>query len=446
MWILGRLGVASVVRSAGGTGTPRRLPMVRHNDHTMTSPEPAPAPGATGRGAPDGPDRRLGRAGRGLPRPARIAAYSPPGGGAPGAGPGHGRGPHRQPFPETEGELTLAGLDSEVTVIRDDSRHPAALRGLDRRPHEGPGLRARAGAGLRDRHAAQHHLGPAVRDVGETTVETDTFVRTLGWREVAEKEVRCSTRRPASRSRRTPTGSTPTSSRPIPASSRSSTPCSASTGSTTSRSLDDRRLARLAEGDGVGPARRHGRGDRPGAVAVDELTGDGGRALPGVRPGGRAIVTRAASWTASRQGRPAAAGCRRGPATSPPRRRSTRCGGPRPGRPGACVPRQGRRHRVRPLGGRRRPLLDRTAHARQRPAPRRRHAGDLDADGAALRTSARTARSTSRASRSRGHADRMAGGEAPMPASSPRRAAPPGRRCRARPCSPGSSATSSGAA
>ena len=31
--------------------------MVRHNDHTMTSPEPAPAPGASGRDAPDEPDR-----------------------------------------------------------------------------------------------------------------------------------------------------------------------------------------------------------------------------------------------------------------------------------------------------------------------------------------------------------------------------------------------------
>ena len=66
--------MASVVRSAG---TPtRRLPMVRHNDHTMTSPEPAPASGATGTVAPDEADEPGWTAQfRGLPRWVRIMAY-----------------------------------------------------------------------------------------------------------------------------------------------------------------------------------------------------------------------------------------------------------------------------------------------------------------------------------------------------------------------------------
>ena len=78
----------------------------------------------------------------------------------------------------------------------------------------------------------------------------------------------------------------------------------------------------------MGPARQHGRGDRPGAVAVDELAR---RWWPSCsrpttpRPGGRSSPRAPSSTASSTRARPAAAGCPSGRRTSPPRRRSTRC-------------------------------------------------------------------------------------------------------------------------
>ena len=165
--------------------------MVRHNDHTMTSPEPAPAPGASGRDAPDEPDRPGWTAQfRGLPRPARVAAYVTTGvvvllvlalvGGAFLV---------RHPFPETEGELTLAGLDSDVTVIRDDAGIPQLYGDSTADLMKAQGF-VHAQERFFEMDVRRHITSGRLSEMfGEATVETDTFVRTLGWREVAEKEV-----------------------------------------------------------------------------------------------------------------------------------------------------------------------------------------------------------------------------------------------------------------
>ncbi len=145
--------------------------MVRHNDHTMTS------------------SAWLARF-RLLPRTVRVSAYV-------------ATGVVallvvalvaltvlvRQPFPETEGELTLAGLESDVTVLRDDAGIPQ-LYG----DSVGDLMRAQGFVHAQERFfemdVRRHITSGRLSEIfGEATVETDAFVRTLGWREVAEQEV-----------------------------------------------------------------------------------------------------------------------------------------------------------------------------------------------------------------------------------------------------------------
>ena len=293
------------------------------------------------------------------------------------------------PSPRPRASSTLAGLDAEVDGAPRRRRHPAALRRLDRRPDAGAGLRARAGPVLRDGRPAPHHLRPALRAVRRGH-RRDRHLRphprlARGRREGGGAARAGDPRRVRGvrrRRQRLPRADRPRRARPRVLRARPRRP------RLRAGAVDHRRLARLAEGDGVGPARQHGRGDRPGAVAVDELRR---RWWPSssrpttLRSGGRSSPRAPSSTASSTRARPAAAGCPSGPAyLSTPAALDALRRGPRPGRPGAGVPRQGRRHRLQQLGGLRRPLLDRPAAARQRPAPRRRHARDLDADGPAL--------------------------------------------------------------
>ncbi|HYH35182.1 MAG TPA: penicillin acylase family protein [Nocardioides sp.] len=95
----------------------------------------------------------------------------------------------RQPLPRTEGELELAGLDGDVTVLRDDHGIPHlygdSMADL---------MRAQGFVHAQERFfemdVRRHVTSGRLSELfGETTVETDTFVRTLGWREVAEREI-----------------------------------------------------------------------------------------------------------------------------------------------------------------------------------------------------------------------------------------------------------------
>ena len=159
--------------------------MVRHNDDTMTTPDPGRAAAP-----PHDDDRRWHERFRALPRPVRFATYFALSVvGVLVLALVTGAVLVRQPFPETEGELELAGLESEVTVIRDEHGIPHiygdSMADL---------MRAQGFVHAQERFFemdVRRHVtaGRLAELFGESAIDTDTFIRTFGWREVAEREV-----------------------------------------------------------------------------------------------------------------------------------------------------------------------------------------------------------------------------------------------------------------
>jgi penicillin amidase len=104
----------------------------------------------------------------------------------------------RKPWPQTSGELEISGLEGEVQVIRDDAGIPQIY--ADTMPDL---MLAQGFVHAQDRffemdvrrHATAGRLSELF---GEAGIESDLVVRTLGWREVAEKEL--TLLRPATRS------------------------------------------------------------------------------------------------------------------------------------------------------------------------------------------------------------------------------------------------------
>lgn len=95
----------------------------------------------------------------------------------------------RRPFPDLGGEVTVAGLKSEAEVIRDD--HGIAHIYAD---HPEDLFYAQGYVHAQDRFFemdVRRHItaGRLSELFGESTIETDEYVRTLGWRRVAEQEV-----------------------------------------------------------------------------------------------------------------------------------------------------------------------------------------------------------------------------------------------------------------
>ncbi|PWC08426.1 penicillin acylase family protein [Mycetocola zhujimingii] len=92
-------------------------------------------------------------------------------------------------FPQLDGELSVEGLDANVTVYRDDAGIPVieAESATDLFAAQGF-VHAQDRFWEMDfrRHVTSGRLAELF---GEAQVETDTFVRTLGWRAVAEQEV-----------------------------------------------------------------------------------------------------------------------------------------------------------------------------------------------------------------------------------------------------------------
>ncbi len=94
----------------------------------------------------------------------------------------------RQSFPQTNGQITLSGLDSPVDVYRDNMGIPqvyaSSLHDL---------FMAEGYVHAQDRFWQMdfwRHIGSGRLSemFGKGQLETDTFLRTLGWREVAEQE------------------------------------------------------------------------------------------------------------------------------------------------------------------------------------------------------------------------------------------------------------------
>ncbi len=92
-------------------------------------------------------------------------------------------------FPQLDGELAVAGLSDNVTVYRDDAGIPVieAISATDLFAAQGF-VHAQDRFWEMDfrRHVTSGRLAELF---GEAQVGTDTFVRTLGWRHVAEQEV-----------------------------------------------------------------------------------------------------------------------------------------------------------------------------------------------------------------------------------------------------------------
>ena len=93
-------------------------------------------------------------------------------------------------FPQVSGEIALAGLDDAVTVQRDALGIPVITAETSARPLLRAGVRARAGPLLGD------GLPPSCDERSRCRSSSASrrsrpikFLRTLGWREVAEQEV-----------------------------------------------------------------------------------------------------------------------------------------------------------------------------------------------------------------------------------------------------------------
>ena len=165
--------------------------MVRHNDNAMT--QATNPPPATPEGS-DSAEQSRWQAAREifglLPRPMRVTAYVAVGlVGVLVVTALAVLAVARQPLPQTTGELEVPGLEGRVSVVRDAQGIPQlygdSLADL---------MRAQGFVHAQERFwemdVRRHVTAGRLSELfGEATVETDRFIRTLGWREVAEREV-----------------------------------------------------------------------------------------------------------------------------------------------------------------------------------------------------------------------------------------------------------------
>jgi len=95
----------------------------------------------------------------------------------------------RRPLPQTSGELSVSGLTSKVTVLRDDRGVPQIYA-----DNAQDLFRAQGYVAAQDRFFemdVRRHVtaGRLSEMVGKSGLETDRVIRTLGWRQVAEAEL-----------------------------------------------------------------------------------------------------------------------------------------------------------------------------------------------------------------------------------------------------------------
>ena len=95
----------------------------------------------------------------------------------------------REPFPQTSGEIEVPGLDGKVTVVRDDAGIPQLYAdSLDDLMRAQGYVHAQGRFFEMDvrRHATAGRLAEMF---GHAGLESDEYVRTMGWRRVAEQEL-----------------------------------------------------------------------------------------------------------------------------------------------------------------------------------------------------------------------------------------------------------------
>jgi penicillin amidase len=95
----------------------------------------------------------------------------------------------RKPFPQTSGEISLPGLDNEVTVLRDAHGIPQVYADTSADLFYAQGF-VQAQDRFFEMDVRRHITAGRLSELlGEDALETDKFIRTMGWRRVAEQEL-----------------------------------------------------------------------------------------------------------------------------------------------------------------------------------------------------------------------------------------------------------------
>lgn len=96
----------------------------------------------------------------------------------------------RRSFPTTDGEISLPGLDAPVTVHRDESGVPTIEAETAHDLFLAQGF-VHAQDRFWEMDFRRHVTSGRLSELfGKSQLGTDTFIRTLGWRKVAEQEVK----------------------------------------------------------------------------------------------------------------------------------------------------------------------------------------------------------------------------------------------------------------
>ena len=95
----------------------------------------------------------------------------------------------RKPFPQTDGEIDVPGLQSEVAVLRDGNGIPQVYADTAHDLFYAQGF-VQAQDRFYEMDVRRHITSGRLSELlGEDALETDMFIRTMGWRRVAEKEL-----------------------------------------------------------------------------------------------------------------------------------------------------------------------------------------------------------------------------------------------------------------
>jgi len=95
----------------------------------------------------------------------------------------------RRPLPTTEGEITVPGLAAEVEVVRDESGIPQVYADTSADLFYAQGF-VQAQDRFFEMDFRRHVTAGRVSELlGEDALETDMYIRTMGWRRVAEQEL-----------------------------------------------------------------------------------------------------------------------------------------------------------------------------------------------------------------------------------------------------------------
>ncbi len=189
-------------------------------------------------------------------------------------------------LPQTEGQIQIEGLQSPVNIYRDKMGIPNIYAS-----NQHDLFFAQGYVHAQDRFwqmDAWRHIGSGTLSemFGKGQVDTDTFLRTLGWKQVAEQEY--AQLDPEAKAiidsytegvnaylkDHDKTALSLEYADPRPAQPGLQSPA-----------VDAGQQSDLGQGHGLGPARQHGRGDRARHPAQNPDPGAGQRALSGVSPG-----------------------------------------------------------------------------------------------------------------------------------------------------------------